>query len=123
MDIIAAVKARDKAAVTAGIKAGADLNAADANGMTALMHAVDMKNIELVKLLLGGKASLNAQDKYGQTALMLAAGRNFLGAVKQLIAAGADLTLVSKSRLTAYGFAKDNGNDESARLIKAAGGK
>jgi ankyrin repeat protein len=123
MDPIQAVKARDKLALASSLKGGGDPNTADPHGMTALMHAVDLKNIELVKMLLEAKADVNCQDQFGQTAVMLAAGRNFLGAVKQLIAAKADLTKVSKSRLTALGFATDNGHSEAAKLIRNAGGK
>jgi hypothetical protein len=54
---------------------------------------------------------------------MLAAGRNQINTVKLLIQLKAKLNLVSKSNLTAYGFAEDNGNMEIAQLIKNSGGK
>jgi hypothetical protein len=54
---------------------------------------------------------------------MLAAGRNFFIAVKLLISAKANLRIISKSGLTAFGFAKDNGCNESAELLKKAGAR
>ncbi len=87
------------------------------------MIAVDQQDQELVRRLIEKKVNVNKQDKYGQTAIMLAAGRNFHAAVKMLLSARANLRLVSKSGLTALGFAIDNGNDDCAVLLKKAGAK
>jgi ankyrin repeat protein len=100
-----------------------DINLKDKNGMTALMHAIDNNKINTVEYLLRKKADINVQDKYGQTPIMLAAGRNEIKIIEMLIKAKADLNIISKSGLTAYGFAKENGNDEAVRVIKSAGGK
>ena len=87
-----------------------------------MLHFAQLQK-EAVEVLIKKKANLNLTDKYGQTALMLAAGRNFIPAVKALIKAKADLNKVSMSRLTALGFAVENGNNESAELLKKAGAK
>ena len=52
-----------------------DLTIADNNGTTALMHLVDLHDIEGIRLLMGsGKdVAINAQNKSGFTALMFAA--------------------------------------------------
>ena len=51
---------------------GADINAKDKNGATALMAASEARNAELVKLLLDHGADVNIQDKQGKTAHALA---------------------------------------------------
>lgn len=55
------------------IKKKADVNLTDAQGTTALMYAVQFKNIDLVKLLLANKADKSLQDKKGKTAFEYAA--------------------------------------------------
>jgi ankyrin repeat protein len=51
----------------------ADVNLTDAQGTTALMYAVQFKNIDLVKLLLVNKADKSLQDNKGKTAFEYAA--------------------------------------------------
>lgn len=46
----------------------ADLNIIDNQGTTALMYAVQFKNIEMIKLLLAHKADKNLTDSKGKTA-------------------------------------------------------
>lgn len=57
--------------VKAILDAGADVNARDSRGMTALMLAVatDFQNPATVKLLLDRGADASLKDKYGETAL------------------------------------------------------
>ena len=54
----------------------ADLNIADANGTTALMYAVQFKNVALTKLLLDNKADKTKVDKTGKTAFEYAVFSN-----------------------------------------------
>lgn len=51
---------------------GADVNAKDSNGMTALMVAETMSRFEVIKLLLDKGADVNAKDNNGQTVLSYA---------------------------------------------------
>jgi ankyrin repeat protein len=120
MDLFDCVKQGRLTAAQELLVEGADIDAKDRNGMTALMTAVDCQNGPFVDLLIKRGAGLDLQDKYGQTALMLAAGRNMVQAVAALLAAGARTELVSKSGLTALGFATDNGNRASADLLRKA---
>ncbi len=50
------------------IKKKANLNLADANGMTALIYGVQFQNIEVLELLLKNKADQSHKDKQGKTA-------------------------------------------------------
>lgn len=52
------------------IDAGADVNAADKDGQTNLMFAVNAATAETVKMLLKHGARINARDKEGKTALI-----------------------------------------------------
>lgn len=54
------------------IQAGANINAADEDGRTALMYASMNGYIAIIKDLLGSNASINIQDRHGKTALSLA---------------------------------------------------
>jgi len=54
------------------VSAGADVNASDNNGVTALHRAVRNGNMDLVKFLLNHNAHLDVRDKHGQTPLHLA---------------------------------------------------
>ncbi len=62
----AIVKGNNEIAKTL-ISKKANLNLADENGTTALIYAVQFKNIELIKLLLEKKADKNLADKSGKT--------------------------------------------------------
>lgn len=68
------------------IIAGADLEAPDANGNTALMWAADAK---LVDLLLANGADVKAKNKFGETSLTMAMKRGDMHAVNRLKTAGA----------------------------------
>ncbi len=46
----------------------ADLNITDNQGTTALMYAVQFKNIEIIKLLLANHANKDSKDNKGKTA-------------------------------------------------------
>ena len=121
MDLFHAVKNNDLGSLKSNIN-NHNINDQDKNGMSLLMHAVDNNSYDIAKYLIQSGINVNIQDKYGQTATMLAAGRNLQNIVKLLIESKANLKLISKSKLTAYGFAEDNGNIEVAKIIKKAGG-
>jgi hypothetical protein len=63
--------------VQAAINKGADVNARDKNGVTALMCAAGRNpNPEVITTLLEAGAKLEAQNKFATTALMYAASDN-----------------------------------------------
>ncbi len=93
--LIEAVNAGDVARASQLLGEGADVNARDAYGATALMNAAHSGNLEMVETLLAAGAEVDARDELGWTALMKACfnadlDRGFPEIVQRLIAAGAD---------------------------------
>ena len=81
------------------IEAGADVNAADSFGATALMFAI--RDIAKVRVLLDAGARANEKSRQGQTALLLAASTTgSIETVRLLVAKGADAKAVGASGRT-----------------------
>ena len=66
----------DSGVIQVLIDAGADVNAADTFGRTALMYAAATSNLNLVETLVREGANINQRDKYGWSALGLAKQNN-----------------------------------------------
>lgn len=75
---------------------GADINAQDEWGRTALMIAADGGYADTVKLLLDWEANVHLRDSNGNTALMRAAWKGHLDIVRALIDRGADVNSVDE---------------------------
>lgn len=74
--LCAAAEKGDLPAVEMVLKQGANINAKDARGYTALMNATFGGRVKIVKYLVGQKAGLEIKDTFGErTALMLAVRR------------------------------------------------
>jgi ankyrin repeat protein len=69
---------------------GADVDARDEHGQTALMNAARDGREAVVRLLVERGAALDVSAKYGLTALMLAVLRSRVAVVRILAEAGAD---------------------------------
>lgn len=102
------------------LKAGADIHAADKNGVTALHHAVRFRNTIAVRILIEHGANVNqACGKSGSTPLHRAvattgapgsAGKRqeTIEIIQLLIAAGADPSNTNKSGRKPADYVKDD---------------
>ena len=88
-----AAQAGDIDALEAAIAAGADVNARDARGWTALMHAANKGYTLLVPLLLEAKAEVDIRAPDGATALFIAAVHGHAEVFARLMQAGADASI------------------------------
>ena len=98
--------------------AGADANAADEHGATALMFAARTGKLDVIDALLGAGAEVGVHDAaHGQTALMWAAAAGHAPAQRQLIEAGADVQARSAGGYTPLLFAVRENHEQSVRLL------
>ncbi|MBX9813811.1 MAG: ankyrin repeat domain-containing protein [Sphingomonas sp.] len=72
------------------LQKGADPNARDGRGNTALLVAVTVGASDLVPILIAGKANVNLANQSGETPLIRAVQRRDLRAIGELLKAGAD---------------------------------
>lgn len=93
--LIEAIRSGDASRVKTQLAQGADANARDAYGATALMLAAHAGNLEIVNLLIAAGAEVDAKDELGWTALIKACyndveDRGYPEVVARLIEAGSD---------------------------------
>lgn len=107
-------------AVSRLIERGANLEAVDENGYTALHFAAQFGSLLSCKTLLNKKAKVNARTKYGQTSsLMLATRSASVEVVKILLAFDAYPNMKDNNNETALDFAPQNCADAiRAHIIK-----
>ena len=85
-----AAEAGDGARLAALVEQGADVNAAQADGMTALHWAAWRDDVKAAKLLVGAGANAAAANRYGVTPIALAATNGSAPMIRLLLDAGAD---------------------------------
>ena len=117
-DIANAAMAKDAAAVKELLKKGADVNAAQGDGMTALHWAALNGDGELAQMLLYAGANVGAKTRIGgYTPLHLAAQIGHAGVIAPLVAAGAQVTAVTGTGATALMQAAHSGSTDSVRIL------
>ena len=104
------------------LEAGADVNAKDNDGQTALMLAStnNRRDLRVASELLKAGADVNAKGNDGQTALMLA---SWVGkeVVSELLKAGADVNAKDNDSWTALMLASRAGRTEVVDMLLKAG--
>ena len=98
---------------------GADIDARDDNGKTALMSASQKGEVAAVELLLDRGADIEARAYAGQTALMWASLAGEVAAVELLLDRGADIEARNDNGTTALMAASQKGHDEVAAVLRA----
>ena len=116
-----ATRVGDIERVCALLDAGADIDALDKHGQTALMNAAHRGDATLVQVLVDRGASLNHAAKYRLTALMLAVIGSHADVVRILVSAGADGNIQgSKGQFscTPLEYAKNHGMGHLVDLLR-----
>ena len=117
-----AAMAKDAAAVRALLKQGADVNAAQGDGMTALHWAASSGDLELVQMLMYAGANLRAATRLnGYTPLFLAGREGQAAIIETLLKAGAEADVRSSTGSTPLMLAAAAGSVEAVRLLLDAG--
>lgn len=112
---------RDAAAVQALLARGADVNAAQGDGMTALHWAARHNQVDLAGTLIRARANLAAVTRIGAyTPLHVAAEAGAGGVVAALLKAGASARATTTTGVTALHLASLNGDVASINALVAA---
>ncbi|HQM64369.1 MAG TPA: ankyrin repeat domain-containing protein [Acidobacteriota bacterium] len=119
-DLIAAAKAGNLEQVKALVAKGANIEAGDETGRTALQFAAGGGKLEVVRFLLAKGATAASIDKNGNSALLKAAFGGHLEIVKLLLDKGLDINQpFGISKATALYVAAQQGHAEVvAELLK-----
>jgi len=92
--------------------------ACDADGVPALVHAVDAEQHDAAELLLDAGADVNALDADGSSAMHYAALLGAEGLVELLLERGADASLTDEDGHTPGEVAADEGHHGLAELLR-----
>lgn len=117
-DIADAAQAKNAAVVKKLLKDGADVNAAQGDGMTALHWAALNGDAELASMLLYAGANVGAKTRIGgYTPLHLAAQIGNANVIAPLVASGAQVAVATATGATALMQAAHSGSTDSVRIL------
>jgi ankyrin repeat protein len=119
--LIDAVKRGDRDAVRELLRSKPDVNAAQADGTTALHWAVRANDIELVGMLLRAGAKATATNRYGIAPITLAATNGSVEALDALLKAGANANTQSAEGEPIIMTAARTGNASAVKLLIGRG--
>ena len=109
--------------VQALLKAGANVDAANGSGETALMAAAMHGHKDIVETLLSAGVSVDVAAAFGLTALMLAVREGHKDVVEMLLAAGAKIDILVGSGTTVLIVAAAQGHKDVVETLLVAGAK
>jgi len=121
--VVDAARQGDFAGVKTLIAQKADVNIAEADGMTALDWAVRANDLPTVQMLIRAGANVNAASRYGMTPIHFAAQNGDPRMVAALLKAGANANSALPEGETALMTAARTGNVDSIRLLAETGAK
>jgi len=113
-----AVMRGDNATVRSLLKQGADVNAAQGDGMTALHWAARHGNADVSRMLIHAGANLKATTRLGAyTPLYMASQLGHTDVIEALLGAGADPKIVTANGTTPLMAAAASGNAAAVRVL------
>jgi uncharacterized protein len=101
------------------LDAGADPNAADESGRTAVTHAAYGAHAAVVRLLVDAGADLDLQDDTRANALLSTGETGFVDVLEEVLRGDPDLTRTNRFGGTALIPAADRGHVETVRRLLA----
>jgi ankyrin repeat protein len=116
-----AAEQRNRAAIRELLATGADVNAAQVDGMTALHWAVYNDDAETAGLLVKSRANVNATNRYGVPPLFIACTNGNATLVRLLLDAGADANASLPGGETVLMTAARVGSLEALKALLARG--
>jgi ankyrin repeat protein len=119
--LLEAAKRQDVTAVRALLTQRIDVNAAAADGSTALHWAAQRNDPQIVELLLAAGADVRRATRYNITPLYLAAVNGNAGIVERLLDAGADPNATAHEGQTMLMTAALAGRADAVRLLLTRG--
>jgi len=114
---------KERKIVEALVKAKADVNAANKDGVTAMMMAASAGRDGMVRLLIQNEAKVDSRDNDGWTALMYASAGGQWSAAKELIEAKADVNATEKKGWSPLMLALFNGRGSASEHLIKGGAK
>ncbi|ALA82884.1 MULTISPECIES: ankyrin repeat domain-containing protein [Stenotrophomonas] len=111
----------DSEAVRAALEEGADLDARDGQGRTALLLATHGNNVDAARELIEAGADVNAKDALQDSAYLYAGARGLDEILAMTLAHGADLHSTNRYGGTALIPAAERGHVATVRTLLRAG--
>lgn len=108
------------------LRQGANIDAQDERGWTAVIYAATHGNFECLKILLEHKANVDATTQhYASTALMHSAGNGHADCVQLLIDHGADtykqgVDITREKKVTALDYAREQNHSRCVQILEQA---
>jgi hypothetical protein len=122
-DLHRAAREADLPLLRSRLEQGADPNAKDPSGRTALFAAVSAGQLEAARLLLNAGAKASAGSADGRTPLIEASAQGRLDITQLLVQSGADLNALQRGAGTALQNAERYGHNDVAALLLQAGAR
>jgi ankyrin repeat protein len=122
-DLLNAVTARDvdAAQIQALLSRGADIDARDEAGRTALLIATHGNRIEVARVLIEAGADVNAKDRINDSPYLCAGARGHLEILTMTLVHGADLRSTNRYGGTALIPASERGHVDTVRTLIETG--
>jgi ankyrin repeat protein len=116
-DVADAAMRGDKAAIKTLLEKGANVNAAQSDGATAVHWAVDRGDIEMLRMLTAAGANVKVANRNGSTPLWLAATTGDAAIIRALLDGGADANEALPLGRTPLMLASRTGAVEAMRVL------